>query len=63
MGIVLEPRVRGLSTVESHYQAKTGEDSRLKRLSACSSKILSVQNSESAVTICTILMNTKYLNN
>jgi hypothetical protein len=57
MGIVQEPRIRGTSATESHYQAKTSEDSRLKDLVRA---VVSVQKSESAVTICTILTDTKY---
>jgi hypothetical protein len=34
-----EPRGRGTSAVRSHYQITTGEDSRLRGLSACCSEL------------------------
>jgi hypothetical protein len=37
--IVWELKVSGTSAIESRYQATTGEDSRLKRFSACCSEL------------------------
>jgi hypothetical protein len=43
-GIVREPKVRETSVIGSRYQAKNGEDSRLRRLivSMCCSELRSV---------------------
>jgi hypothetical protein len=50
MGIVQEPRVRGMSATESRYQATTGEDTAgWKKLSVSCSELQSVWISDSAI--------------
>jgi hypothetical protein len=53
IGIVQEPRVRGMSTDGSCYQATTGKDtSRLRRLSTCYSELQCVWISDSTIATC-----------
>jgi hypothetical protein len=48
-GIILEPRVNRTSAVGSRYQATTGEESGLRRLSACCIELHSMWISDSAL--------------
>jgi hypothetical protein len=55
-GTVREPRARRTPAVGSRYQTTTGEDSRLRRLSACCSELQSVRIRDSAIVTCSYVL-------